>query len=308
MRKIIAGSRIHLGFYNIQNQTTMFGSIGLYLENPSTIVETGTHTNDPFVLDIRNRVCKEEINEINDPVIKSHPPRHVGLGSTTQLSLAIAKYYSLECGKNYSIEKLAELTNRGEISGIGVHGFKKGGFLIDGGKPIRKKHHVPTLVTRLSFPSEWRIIIAIPVGKKGYSESEERRIFDEGITTSKDIEKELKHTLLSKIIPGIITKNIIVFGEGVIRIQELIGKVFSPYQEGIYSTTETSKLIEILKQSGATGTGQSSWGPLAYGFVHYKQLKDTIEKIEKIIYKENLKTDIIVTKARNKGYQIINYT
>src|SRR4051794_26911220 len=58
------------------------------------------------------------------------PPEHVGLGVGTQLSLAIAEAVARLIGEPMlSVEQLAGFTGRGCRSGIGLHGFRQGGFL-----------------------------------------------------------------------------------------------------------------------------------------------------------------------------------
>ncbi len=301
MVMVIAGSRIHLGFYNIKSER-MFGSIGVYLENPKTIVgENGTVTKESK--EIAKKICGYK--KVKHAGIIKSPPKHIGLGSTTQTLLSIAKYYSLKCKKPLSYKKAALLTGRGEVSGIGIHGFRLGGFLIDGGKRSLREKTPPPLLVRLPFPNAWRIALVIPYGKRGYNEKVERKIMLEVKATARE-ETALKKALLSKIIPGVLQGNLKIYGEGVSEIQSIMGRIFSPYQKGEYFSEETMKSVEILRKAGAFGVGQSSWGPLAYGFIKNTQTEDLIKKVTKELYKENLKADVIVTKARNRGAETKN--
>jgi beta-ribofuranosylaminobenzene 5'-phosphate synthase len=301
--RIVAGSRIHLGFYNIRASGLKFGSIGLYLQYPQTIVETGKNGKHAHNEKIKSVICGDK--EVPPPHIIARPPSHVGLGSTTQLSLSIAKYYSILCNRKYSVEKLALLTGRGEISGIGIHGFRLGGFIIDTGKK-GPGQRIPGLLARLGFPIKWNIVIAIPREKKGKTEDEERAVMEK-IDADKRKEKELKIELLNRIIPGIVSRDLGRFCRGVENMQRIMGEIFSPFQQGIFSTEETARLAEMMHDAGIRGVGQSSWGPLAYGFIQEKKVNSVIKRIEKSIYKENIVADIMVTKARNRGATVHVY-
>src|SRR5580765_990763 len=68
-------------------------------------------------------------------VIERCPPEHIGLGTGTQLSLAVGRGIALAAGRaDLSGLSLAKLTGRGRRSAIGIHGFTQGGFLVEAGK------------------------------------------------------------------------------------------------------------------------------------------------------------------------------
>jgi beta-ribofuranosylaminobenzene 5'-phosphate synthase len=298
--RIVAGSRIHLGFYNIRSSGQKFGSLGLYLQYPQTIVESGEPGKQRHHSKIKNVICGEK--KVSPPNVVAKPPSHVGLGSTTQLALSIAKYYSILCNRRYTVEKIALLTGRGEISGIGIHGFRLGGFIVDSGKNYSSQR-VPKLLVRLGFPVEWNIILTIPVKKRGKTEDEERTIMEE-LDTDKRTEEKLKIELFTRIIPGILSRDLNRFSKGVENIQRIMGEIFSPYQQGMFATEETGRLAQIMKDAGVRGVGQSSWGPLVYGFIPEKKVSDMLKSMEKSLYKENIVADLLVTKARNRGASI----
>ncbi len=90
-------------------------------------------------------------------------PSHSGLGSGTQLSLAVAKAILEMNDHDLPIPKIAEIVGRGGTSGIGVASFESGGFILDSGhmKSIKKeflpssasKAAPPTVIARYDFPS-----------------------------------------------------------------------------------------------------------------------------------------------------------
>ena len=82
-------------------------------------------------------------------------PAHAGLGSGTQLAVAIgAGLLKLE-GLSRASAELGETAERGARSAIGMAAFEAGGFIVDGGRgPRRAPAARPPL--RVPFPESWR--------------------------------------------------------------------------------------------------------------------------------------------------------
>ncbi len=104
--------------------------------------------------------------------ILNYFPHQVGLGSGTQLGLSIGQGISVLYNKKISPRKIAEITRRGGVSGIGYYSFLKGGLIVDGGYRIGKDevkktfadHNLtpPPLTGQYKFPNEWKIILLTP--------------------------------------------------------------------------------------------------------------------------------------------------
>ncbi|NIQ97303.1 MAG: GHMP kinase, partial [Desulfuromonadales bacterium] len=60
-------------------------------------------------------------------------PEHVGLGSGTQLGLAVAAAMTRLHGLELDSSELLRRLDRGLRSGIGIGAFRMGGVLLDGG-------------------------------------------------------------------------------------------------------------------------------------------------------------------------------
>ena len=94
-------------------------------------------------------------------------PAHIGLGSGTQFSLAIAAALAKLFNVKASVPELAVAMGRAKRTAVGTSIFEVGGFVVDGGK--NQKHpKCPPLIYRQPFPSEWRFIVAVPNLKKAY--------------------------------------------------------------------------------------------------------------------------------------------
>ena len=74
-----------------------------------------------------------------------------------------------------SVKTLARLSSRGLRSGIGLHGFGEGGFLIDAERP--QDQDMPTKVIRSQFPASWSIMVVIPDFRQGLHGREELNAF-----------------------------------------------------------------------------------------------------------------------------------
>src|SRR5262245_58116256 len=82
-------------------------------------------------------------------VVESAAPEHAGLGTGTQLALAVARAAAACWDLHFPVEELARRVGRGGRSGVGAHGFAHGGFLVDGG---RREQGLAPLVARVPFP------------------------------------------------------------------------------------------------------------------------------------------------------------
>jgi beta-RFAP synthase len=197
--------------------------------------------------------------------ITEAPPEHVGLGVGTQLSLAVAAAMVRLAGAPLpSPEDLARLTGRGHRSGIGLHGFQRGGFLVDGGR--NTDLDVPPLIARLHFPDEWSILIVQPPGSRGLHGPDEIRAFAELPPIGERTTERLCRIALLGILPSIAERDMPGFGEALEELQALVGASFAPAQGGPYSSPRASEVIHELHRAGLVGCGQSSWGPSLYGF------------------------------------------
>ena len=83
--------------------------------------------------------------------IRNLYPSHVGLGSGSQLSLAVARAITELHDRHLTTQELARLTGRGGTSGIGTAAFDHGGFIIDGG------HRFGTGGEKIGLPSVLRL-------------------------------------------------------------------------------------------------------------------------------------------------------
>lgn len=319
---IDAPARLHLGFYNFFNEDVAYGSIGLALEEPKVVVkainsqesriinETNVYVDD-VVSKVLNRLGAHNL-EIR---IKRAIPRHVGLGSTTQLSLALGTAIMRTLGKPTNVKELAVILGRGRDSGIGILAFQHGGFIVDSGRrvhgdlvePPKSIHDLPHPIFRAKIPKNWYFIIAIPRTRVGLDEIEERRVMDIPHPLPREDQHRLYELLLLKLIPSIMMRDAKLFGETITRLQMIVGTYFSRYQGGIFCCEETEFLVNSFLKYGAYGAGQSSWGPTVYGIIEgYNNAIKLLSRIKMEVKERGYEVDIFVTRGRNRGAVIIN--
>ena len=88
-------------------------------------------------------------------------PRNVGLGSGTQLALAVARALAEMHGLSTDPRGLARAVGRARRSAIGTWTFADGGLVVEGGRHPDRDECGP-LVSRLPFPPDWRCVLAVP--------------------------------------------------------------------------------------------------------------------------------------------------
>ncbi len=323
MLLIETGSRIHLGFFNIINSYTAYGSIGISLKEPSYVISVNAHDSILIENDKSERVfpaCQQIVRLLNIRglkvrVFKEIPP-HVGFGSTTQLKLALgvsaSRLYNLKMG----IRDLAGLMGLGFASGIGIASFENGGFIIDTGRflsedkiipPVTSSNDLPKVITRIKIPTNWRFILVTPLRKKGFSEDNERIIMMNPKPMPSSISSEISRLILTGLIPAILWNNPKLFGKFLTKIQFMVGEYFKPIQGGIFCCEETDFIVKTLISLGAYGAGQSSWGPTAYGIIDDDRLASRIiNKLKYRLEKKGINAKIMIAKPRNHGARIKN--
>ncbi len=191
-------------------------------------------------------------------------PRHAGLGSGTQLALAVARALAELHGHDTSIDALVRAVRRTRRSGVGMWVFDGGGLVLEGGR--RADTSAPPLLTRLPFPSHWRCIVVIPENSAGISGHAEESAFDTLPVPPASEAASVAHHVLMALLPALVEGDLAAFGTALAEVQQITGQWFAPVQGGAFAAS-SRQTIDLLRSIGAHGVGQSSWGPAVYGIV-----------------------------------------
>jgi len=271
-----APGRLHLGFLDPAGSLgRRFGSLGLMVEEFETVLELrAAQRDEASVADgeaqeqlqaaLRHLAALREASGRRTPLrlhLAQLLPTHAGLGSGTQLALAVGHAFCRVHALHYSSADLAQITGRGLRSGIGIAGFEHGGLLLDGGPGAHGA--VAPLLARLALPPHWRVLVVLDPRLRGLSGDDEKRALRELAPLPRDAAAEICHQVLMRVLPGAASGDFESFAAGVTRMQAILGAHFAPAQRGrTFASAAVARAIAAI--GGDAAVGQSSWGPTGF--------------------------------------------
>ena len=193
-------------------------------------------------------------------------PSHAGLGSGTQLALAVGRALADLYGTGTDARGLARAVGRARRSAIGTWTFAKGGFVVEGGRH-RDGDECGPLLVRMTFPPEWRCVVAVPEGLPGISGTPEEEAFAHLAAPPAQEAERLAHLVLMALLPALADDDLDAFGAALTSVQEINGRWFAAVQGSTFAPGPSEELVRRMAEWGARGVGQSSWGPTVYGIV-----------------------------------------
>jgi len=305
---VSAPSRLHLGMINpLGSDGRLYVSLGVGIEEPRTVVEAET-ADELSIEGVQRRLAQKFVERVAKAFgvwrgrirVHSTAPRHVGLGSTTQLALSVA-YALLSLNRvEERVPEVAKALGLGKQSGVGTYVFERGGFVLDGG--VKKEEgSFPPLILRLDFPEWWSFVVAIPLGKgvSGRAEEEAFAKLRPAVEGDKLVGRAAQ-IALCRLIPALVDEDLESFGKALIELQEVVGEMFSGVQGGTYNPL-SAKVIEVLKGLRVEGYGQSSWGPAVYAVTSEDRAELVARRLKRRL---RARCRILVVKADNQGARI----
>ena len=192
--------------------------------------------------------------------IAESPPAHAGLGSGTQLGMALARALSELSGEpGLTAVDMARRARRGLRSALGLYGFEQGGLLVEAGQ--RRPGEISPLVARVDFPDCWRFVLARPLGATGLAGTDELNGFAQLTAMPQATTDRLCRIALMEILPAVIEQDFTQASESIGRFGRLVGEYFAPVQGGVFADERMRGVARVLESRGIHGFGQSSWGP-----------------------------------------------
>ncbi|MFC0577097.1 beta-ribofuranosylaminobenzene 5'-phosphate synthase family protein [Paraburkholderia solisilvae] len=312
-----APARLHLGFLDPSGSLgRAFGSIGLVIEGRGTrvtarLADDTTHIADACSDAQRARVAQylERLHHAwgGPPVaidIEQAPRAHCGLGSGTQLALAVGTAFARLAGVPATSDTIARLLGRGARSGIGALGFDHGGLIVDGG-PARgarpQDARMPPLLCRQPFPDAWRVVLVDDTSREGLHGDEERRGLASLPPFPQTLAAHLCHLLMMRVLPGIAEQDFDAFADGISAVQQTIGEYFAPVQGGVYSSPAVARAIQAIANQQKAGIGQTSWGPVGFAFVRSGDAAERALAAARAATRDTPSVVYAATVARNRG-------
>ena len=155
---------------------------------------------------------------------------------------------------------------RARRSAVGTWTFDGGGFVVEGGKRVGADDDTPApLIARAAFPVSWRCVIVVPNARPGVSGVAETAAFATLPPPDVDDVGRVSSLVLTTMLPALTEGDIAAFGAALTEVQEINGRWFAPAQGGTFARGASTTLVRQLREWGAAGVGQSSWGPTVYG-------------------------------------------
>ena len=269
MTRVVTGSRLHFGLLRPPpaGDRRGFGGCGLMIEAPAVRVAvepaaewSAIGPSADRALAVAQRIAPDRPHRV---VVEVCPAEHVGLGVGTQLSLAVARAVTGSLGGPVvSAADLARLSGRGGRSGVGVHGFEQGGFIVDGGR--RAADGLAPLVARAEFPPDWRIVLLRPPGPAVWHGARERAAF--AAMTSAASDDSLCRLVLLGMLPALAEREPGSIFRGAVRVQHP-GWGGVPSGPGRTVRRRGGGIDCLVRGQGIAGVGQSSWGPTTFAVV-----------------------------------------
>jgi beta-ribofuranosylaminobenzene 5'-phosphate synthase len=269
---VSTSARLHFGFLDPSGRGQQpFGSFGLAIDRPRTrltlkrgkdLAVTGVDCAraGPYLRTIAEGFGLASTYHLHlDEVI----PAHAGLGSGTQLALAIGSALATLEGLALDLNGIATRLDRGKRSGIGIGTFGQGGAVLDGGP---SGGMLPPVLARVAFPDPWRVLLIFDPAESGTHGADETAAFAALPSFPEHETADLTRRVMLGAMPALADDDFDAFCEEVGYLQKKMGAYFGPMQGGPYVSAGVAAVLDGLAASGVTGLGQSSWGPTGFVF------------------------------------------
>ena len=298
-------ARLHLGMMSFGVRTARaFGGVGVMVDRPGVHVRLrradrfearGLHGERALRF---AQACVQGwgLEKVGCAIeVLAAPRSHVGLGSGTQLGLAIAAgmrhlfrgppdheapgvpHPAQEPPRPSDHDwlfdtsdalALARLVGRGRRSCVGVYGFSRGGLIVEAGRSIAvpeahddAKREFSPMVARVRLPSNWRCVVILGRDVVGLHGEAEKAAFARLPPVPTEVSAELARIALLELLPAAVEGKFAEFARAVRTYGTLAGKPFETESRDLPHAVATERLLELLEELGFPGCAQSSWGP-----------------------------------------------
>ncbi len=320
MATVSVGARLHFGFQNLSlARERLYGGLGVALERPRVTVRAEpakTVRAEPTLEGYASRT----VDVLGVPgvtlTLEESLPRHVGLGSGTQLALSVLLATARAYGREVNVRRHAPALGRGGRSGIGVGAFEDGGFIVDAGHPTSRfttappadgDWTVPPVVARHHLPARWRFLVVLPdapPGRSGEDEDTSMRTVVERADPA--VADEIASVLTHRLLPAAAEGRLEAFGDGIERIGRLNGQWYTDTQGGVYRPPAGALIDGLAECPVLSGVGQSSWGPAVYGVTDIDHVAEARRAARNVLEETGIGGEVVVTPVATGGRQCHN--
>ncbi len=276
---IETGARLHFGLLAVNpRQGRRFGGVGVMVDAPGfrlrfrrTDADHVVGATEPVqarvthflkLIRLQLAVRQPEFGRLPacEVQIEQQIPAHGGLGSGTQLGLATALgVCSLADLSRLPATTMAQCVDRGRRSSIGVHGFDRGGFLVEAGK-LDAAEFSP-LIARLQVPLDWKWVLVTREHREGLSGEAELQAFGILPAMPEMLTDSLCRIVLMEWLPAMSVADFPAASAAMWEYGQRVGSYFACVQGGIFADPRMEQLAGELRAAGFPGVAQTSWGP-----------------------------------------------
>jgi beta-RFAP synthase len=310
--RVAAPARLHFGFLDLNfGLGRKFVGLGMAVDAPETRLtlrrsDAGLAADGPdaarALAHLRRLVDEHGARSGFHLAVERAIPPHAGLGSGTQLALAVAAAYAaLECPAAEATVLAREL-GRAERSGIGFAAFRSGGVVLDGGRGAETD--VPPVVARLPFPDDWRILLVFDEAHVGVHGDVERAAFAALPPFPAESSAELCRLVVVRALPALAEGDAAAFGQVIGEIQRRVGDHFAPAQGGRFASPAVAEVLAWLGSQGREGVGQTSWGPTGFALFGDAAAAEHVAHEARHRYAGVAELAFAVVGGRNSGARI----
>ena len=307
---ITAPSRLHFGLMSYGGPGRQFGGAGVMIDQPSTQlqVSVGSKFSASGPCAARAARFAQRWAENHQLALNCRlemlkaPSEHVGLGTGTQLGLAVAAGLSTLYGLVPTRPcELAVSVGRGRRSAVGAYGFFLGGLIVERGK--RADEMLSPLDCHLALPEDWRFVLVRPALRSGLSGLAEQRAFSHLPAIPQAVTETLTAELRQQLLPAAAEGAFDAFSKSLFRYGKLAGSCFAAQQGGAYNGPRLTQLVEQMLEMGVRGVGQSSWGPTLFALLPTATAAESFcEDLRRM--PEHAKTDLLITGINRGGHRV----
>jgi beta-ribofuranosylaminobenzene 5'-phosphate synthase len=304
-------ARLHLGFMDLNGGLgRRFGGLGLALNELGTTItikpSTHTQVEGPdherargYLENMRRQLC---LNADYHLIVEEAVPAHAGLGSGTQLALAVAAGVRRLNDLPLDVSGDAIHLGRGLRSGTGIGIFTRGGLVVDGG---RGADDVPApVICHMPVPESWGVLVLLDPARQGLHGPEELAAFAALAPFPAEDAAHLCRLVVMKLLPSLAECDLAGFAAAIKEMQARLGDYYAPVQGGRrFTSPRVAAALALLEHEGALGIGQSSWGPTGFAFA---QSQAEVARLAMLLRQkpEGRGLDIRVCAALNRGADI----
>ncbi|AFO56486.1 beta-ribofuranosylaminobenzene 5'-phosphate synthase family protein [Natrinema sp. J7-2] len=316
---VSTGARLHVGFQNLSlARERLYGGIGIGLAEPRVTVTAEPAASvaaaDPLIRDYANRAVDVLAVSGVTITLEESLPRHVGLGSGTQLALAVLTATARAHGLEPRSRDRAPAMGRGGRSGVGVATFAAGGFVVDAGHPTTRftteppaagDWTVPPVVARHDLPPEWRFLVVVPdaePGRNGDDEDASMRAVVERADPA--IADEIAGVVTRKLLPAAAAGRLERFGEAIAEIGRKNGAWYADAQGGVFRPPAGELVASLEDCPVLSGVGQSSWGPVVYGVTDAAHAEEAAAAAQDALTDRGLEGEVVLAAPAGTGARI----